>query len=167
MPFMVIGGHAVNAYGISRQTGDLDLLVPLRHRAQWSQLMLRIKYTAIQDDDSFARFSPPDLTAWPIDFMFVDDTTFEHLYSDSSLTTIGVAETRTVSARHLLILKIHALNQAQDHRVLKDLNDALGLLRAGVTGVTPEDLLALCSRYANHDVFDKLRPGLDAQCPRD
>jgi hypothetical protein len=129
--------------------------------------MLRIKYTAIQDDDSFARFSPPDLTAWPIDFMFVDDTTFEHLYSDSSLTTIGVAETRTVSARHLLILKIHALNQAQDHRVLKDLNDALGLLRAGVTGVTPEDLLALCSRYANHDVFDKLRPGLDAQCPRD
>ena len=83
MPFIVIGGHAVNAYGISRQTGDLDLMVPVRHRAEWRQLMLRLKYTATQGDGGFARFSPPDL------------------------------------------------------------NDALGLLRAGVTGVTPEDLLAL------------------------
>ena len=167
MPFMVIGGHAVNAYGISRQTVDLDLLVPLRNRAQWHALMLRIKDTATQDDDRFARYSPPDLAAWPIDFMFVDDPTFENLYSESNPSTIGVAETRTVSARHLLILKIHAMKQGQDQRTSKDFNDALGLLRAGVTGVMPEELLALCDRYADREIYDKLRPGLDAQFPGD
>lgn len=167
MPFLVIGGHAVNAYGISRQTGDLDLLVPLRNRAQWHALMLRIKFSAIQDDERFARYIPPDLAAWPIDFMFVDDETFEKLHSESKPANIGVAETRTVSARHLLILKIHALNQDQSHRETKDFNDAFGLLRAGVTGVTPEELLTFCTRYANRALYDKLRPALDAEFPGD
>jgi hypothetical protein len=39
MPFMVIGGHAINTYGISRQTGDLDLMVPLRTNPLWLELM--------------------------------------------------------------------------------------------------------------------------------
>lgn len=119
MPFLVIGGHAVNAYGISRQTGDLDLLVPLGHQEQWQRLMRRIKYHADQDDDRFARFSPPDFAAWPIDLMFVEETTFERLYRDSRVVTIGNAETRVVSRRHLLALKIHAMKHRQERRFAK------------------------------------------------
>lgn len=157
MPFLVIGGHAVNAYGIARQTADLDLLIPLAHRDRWCTLMERIKYHPDQLDDHFARFQPPDLAYWPIDFMFVDDDTFEKLYADGSPMAIGVAEPRVVSARHLLTLKIHALRQGQEHRRAKDLGDAAALLRSGLTGLCQPELEALCLQYADRTVYVTLR----------
>ncbi|MCB0335165.1 MAG: hypothetical protein KDD62_02635 [Bdellovibrionales bacterium] len=42
MPFLVIGGHAVNAYGISRQTGDIDLLVPKEAHSAWDKMLSKI-----------------------------------------------------------------------------------------------------------------------------
>jgi len=161
MPFLIIGGHAVNAYGISRQTGDLDLLVPIAHKEKWHALMVRIKYDVIQNDDRFSRYSPPDLAAWPIDFMFVDDATFENLYSESQVIPVGVAEPHIVSARHLLILKLHALKQAQEHRTLKDFNDVLELLRSGLSGVTRDELRLLCEKYANSEWYTKLEHALE------
>ncbi|MGH7952149.1 MAG: hypothetical protein ACREFE_09550, partial [Limisphaerales bacterium] len=39
IPFLIIGGHAVHAYGYVRTTDDLDLIVPGGQRAQWSKLL--------------------------------------------------------------------------------------------------------------------------------
>ena len=36
MPFLLIGGHAVSAYGISRQTGDVDLPVQRSRKELWT-----------------------------------------------------------------------------------------------------------------------------------
>jgi hypothetical protein len=53
MPFLVIGGHAINALGFSRHTGDLDLLVPLRSKGEWQALLARLRYTERQSDNFF------------------------------------------------------------------------------------------------------------------
>lgn len=136
MPFMVIGGHAINVFGISRQTGDLDLLVQRSAKPRWLDLMSKLLYDKGQDSDNFARFRPNHIAAWPIDLMFVDDTTFGKLADAAVTTLVGAVSVPVASARHLATLKIHALKHFQEHRFAKDYNDLLGLLRSGQTNIS-------------------------------
>lgn len=161
MPFILIGGHAVNAYGIARQTGDIDILVQINQKPKWMIIFQKLRYKIGQNDERFARFSPETLGGWPIDLMFVDDRTFEKMYANSIEMLVGVATTKVVSARHLATLKIHALKYFQEHRYAKDMADLVSLLRSGKTCLTKTDLKELCERYANIELFEKIQ----GECP--
>lgn len=156
MPFLLIGGHAINAYGISRQTGDIDLLVQHTRKHRWLELLAKLRYSVGQDDDRFSRFRPDTIAAWPIDLMYVDDETFNKLLSESQSVDLGLANVRVPSARHLATLKIHALKHFQAHRNAKDYNDLIQLLRSKQADISTGDLKALCERYANFNLFDKI-----------
>ena len=43
--FLVIGGHAVNHYGISRQTGDIDFVARRSQKDSWSELLMSLEKT--------------------------------------------------------------------------------------------------------------------------
>lgn len=160
MPFVVIGGQAVNIFGLSRLTADIDLVVPRRDKARWSALMEKLNYTVQQDDARFARYKPDTLAAWPIDLMFVDDQTFTRLEQESSEAFFGVARAQVASGRHLVTLKLHALKHYQEHRFAKDFSDVVGLLRSGKTGLSLVELRELCERYADLKLFEKLKDEL-------
>ena len=53
--FLLIGGHAVSAYGFMRQTGDIDLLVPKNDRDYWLELVKSLGYTPFQEHEFFCR----------------------------------------------------------------------------------------------------------------
>ncbi len=160
MPFAVIGGHAVNAYGISRQTGDLDLIVRGSDKEAWSTLMKKMNYESGQHDERFARYRPDATPAWPIDLMFVDDETFRKILSDAVEMEFGPARARVVSSRHLVTLKIHALKHFQEHRFAKDFGDLVALLRSGKTGISDADLRELCVRYATSALYERIKEEL-------
>ena len=159
--FILIGGHAFNYHGLSRQTGDVDLIVKLTDSDWWKSALDRLKYTIGQTDDRFARFRPAELGEWPIDLMFVDDNTFRKLFESSVKGNVGVAEISIVSPRHLLTLKLHALKHYQESRYAKDYNDVLWLLRSAKVKITEDELAELCEKYANQDLFTKLRDNWD------
>ena len=161
MPFVVIGGHAVNAYGISRQTGDLDLVVQRNRKAQWLTLMEKLHYQKGQDDHRFARFRPDTLTAWPIDLMFVDDETFAKFLEQAEEKDFGPTVALVASARHLCTLKLHALKHYQQHRFAKDYADLIALVRGGLAGLSLADLEELCRRYATTELFERLKTDLE------
>jgi len=156
MPFLLIGGHAINAYGLSRQTGDIDLLVQRTKRDAWATLMEKLRYVPFQSDERFARFTHPDLGNWPIDFMFVEDQTFDRLYKESQSFDVGAANVQVVSPKHLAALKMHALKTFQEHRFAKDYTDLLFLLRSGRTELSELELKELCLKYASETLFDRL-----------
>jgi hypothetical protein len=160
MPFVLIGGHAVNAYGISRQTGDLDLLVQRSRKPAWEELLAKLRYTKGQDDERFARFRPDTIAAWPLDLMYVDEGTFEKLYSEAHSVDAGATTVKAASPRHLVALKIHALKHFQEHRHAKDFNDVLELLRLKDNQISREDLRDLCIKYADLPLFEKIVNGL-------
>ena len=122
--------------------------------------MEKLQYRKGQDDERFARFRPDALVNWPIDLMFVDDQTFQKLMDQSIEAAFGSAGVRVVSARHLAIMKIHALKTFQQHRFVKDYNDLIALLRSGRTGITSDELKELCHRYATPGLFKKLQKEL-------
>lgn len=160
MPFLLIGGHAVGVYGISRQTGDIDLLVQREKKSDWLTLMGKLNYSVDQNDENFARFKPDNIAAWPIDFMFVESATFQKLLSDSRQFDVGVAKVRVAAPLHIAMLKMHALKMYQEHRFVKDYNDLLQLLRLHGKHVSQDELRSLCLRYADLKLFERLQKDL-------
>ena len=160
MPFLLIGGHAVNVYGVQRQTGDVDLIVKASQRKEWEDLFVKIRYQSDQSDSRFIRYQPDTIAAWPIDLMLVDDETFGKLYSDSRLTDLGVVAVKVVSPQHLITLKLHALKVYQEHRYAKDYNDVIQLLRHACPQLRNESLRELCVRYAHVALYEKLAKDL-------
>ena len=156
MPFLLIGGHAVNAYGISRQTGDVDFLVQRSKKEQWITLLSKLRYTQGQNDDRFVKFKPDTIAAWPIDLMLVDDETFKKLSSEAQDVDLGSVIVKAASPRHLIALKIHALKHYQEHRYAKDYGDLLQLLRTKCQNLRSEELREMCLRYADQALYDKL-----------
>jgi hypothetical protein len=154
--FLVIGGHAVNCFGLARQTGDIDLLVEGDNASNWTELLVKLDYRPGQNDSRFARFRSSYLAAWPIDLMFVDSSTFEKMYAESLTFEIGVSRVKVVSARHLVVLKLHALKVYQESRYLKDYNDLTGLMRAGKAVFEESEFRDLCVRYASLELFNKV-----------
>lgn len=159
MPFLLIGGHAVNAYGIQRQTGDIDLLILKSQRDAWNELLVKMRYASDQFDDRFMRYRPDTIAAWPIDLMLVEDETFRKMYEDARPINLGSVTVKVVSPRHLLVLKLHALKVYQEHRYAKDFNDALQLLRHACSDISDEDLRGLCGRYADLSICQRLIEG--------
>lgn len=156
MPFLVIGGHAINSLGFARHTGDLDLLVPLRSKSQWQELLGRLKYVENQSDSKFSRFTPGDMAAWPIDLMYVDDDTFKKLQDGAVPRDFGPVVAPVVAPKHLVLLKLHAMKNFQAHRFAKDYGDLLFLLAHPEGRMSKEELRTSCVKYANAELFDRL-----------
>lgn len=153
--FIVIGGHAMNALGYSRQTGDLDLLVSNADKDFWISTISKYGYQQVQAHPVFARFKSVDIAAWPIDFMFVSPEVFSKLLDESSVKDFGDTAVLVPCIKHMIALKLHALKQRQAHRETKDLLDIQELLR--MESIEPEELRQLCEKYDRMDLYEQLR----------
>jgi hypothetical protein len=160
LPFVIIGGHAMSAHGIARQTADIDLLVPNTTHQQWIDLLSKLRYTSFQDDPRFARFKPDTIAAWPIDIMFVDQATFDKIYSESFLAEFGYTTAHVASALHMITLKIHALKYPQEHRSSKDYDDVVKLISKNKNEITITQLEGICLKYATPELFCRLEKDL-------
>ena len=73
--FLIIGAHAINQYGYSRDTADLDLLVRRGEREAWLKLFTGLGYTVYAERPSFLQLDAPPKFVWPVNLMFVNDQT--------------------------------------------------------------------------------------------
>ena len=156
LPFLVIGGLAVNFYGYSRDTADLDLLVCGDQRSAWLQLLATLKYAVFHDADTFVQLSPPAQGEWPVDLMVVQAATFTPMLSAG--LAVEMFGTRVVipSLEHLLALKLHALKHAGVHRFLKDFQDVEGLVRINRLDLKSEKIRQLFFKYGSVDLYEKI-----------
>ena len=155
LPFVVIGGHAINSYGISRHTG-----VPLKDRDVWGTLMEKLNYKHGQNDSRFSRYQPQNMANWPIDIMYVNDDTFSEIYKSSREDNFGEASVRVVSPRHLIFLKLHALKHYQEHRFSKDFSDLMSLLKMKDRDLSDEELKEKTLKYASEELYARIQSEL-------
>jgi hypothetical protein len=152
---LLIGGHALTAFGLQRQTSDIDLLVDSKDRVFWKSLLLRLSYQHFQDDEFYTRWSSRELIGWPIDLMYVDSPTFQKMFKTSIKHNFGVVEVNVVSATHLLALKLHALKSPDYSRHERDLGDVVALVKSGHLGdFSNLKLKELCLSSGNSIVYD-------------
>src|SRR5262249_35038269 len=105
---------------------------------------------------TFTQFTPPEPTAWPVDLMFVSDSTFAKMLAGSLEVALVGTKVRIPSVDHLIALKLHALKYTHPRRELKDVLDVVNLIEANGIELNGERLLNLCERYGTKKIHDKI-----------
>jgi hypothetical protein len=160
LPFLVIGGLAVNHYGYSRETADLDFFISQGKRVEWLKLLEEFGYLNFHDGGNFLQFNPPDKNAWPVDLMLVQEKTFAPIYQASLPAEFFGVESRVPALEHLVALKLHALKNTRMHRFLKDFLDVENLIRINGLNIKSETLRELFRKYGTQDLYEKISGSL-------
>jgi hypothetical protein len=155
--FILVGGIALSAHGLTRQTGDVDLLVRIKSAEEWRKILEGLGYRLFHDHPAFKQFSPPRIDAWPVDLMVVDDETFDNLWREGEEYDLGKVRVLVPNVEHLLAMKVHALKQDVPSRRLKDIDDIIGLLERGNIDAEDPVFYGLCMKYGTEAIYEQLR----------
>ena len=153
LSFLVVGGIAVQHYGYSRATMDIDLMMVVPDDFAFVDKLRAdgFTYYSIAPMAIFAK--KPDWTQ-RVDFIKVDADTFSKLMAESVVVRVYDAEVRMPSLPHLIAMKFHAYKQGGVRR-MKDFNDIVWL--SILNDLDPErDLHDVALRYADEGIYQEV-----------
>jgi hypothetical protein len=153
--FLVIGGHAVNAYGYTRFTEDVDILVNRDEKTVWITELSAKGFGLYHDGGAFLQLTAPQMFS-PLDLMLVNSTTFEKLSRETKAAEISGAKVQIPSLYNLFALKIHVLQQDLPHRGFKDFMDILSLAQCNGVDLRSDKIRELCEKYGNKKIYERL-----------
>ncbi len=152
--FLMIGGHAVNHYGFSRATIDVDFMIAAADMNAVRTVMKAAGFSNISQSEHVVFFNHPDIPV-RVDFLQVDAGTMQALLLDAQSIEYGGQTLRVPSLRNLIAMKLFALKSGSPKRWEKDFPDIAHL--AVENGLDAEaELKPLCERFANHEIYSKL-----------
>jgi hypothetical protein len=154
-PLLIVGGHALAAHGVIRQTIDIDCLIIADDRERFAAHIATGGYRQIARTDNFARYAhtSPDVPA--IDALFVGADTFAKLKEETVPLRRGSHEFRVPGLSQLIALKFHAIRN-DPRREYRDLPDIAELLRLNPGKISRSELEDLCRRFGPAGMCDKL-----------
>jgi hypothetical protein len=153
---IVIGGCAMQSYGMDRMTYDADCAIVSRDEPRLRAAIGRLGYVGEDSQGAFSRYHHVARMRPVVDAMLTDESTFSKLFAGSRLVTITGSLVRVAGPLHLIAMKLHALKQQPD-RAYKDWPDICHLLDAHHDLWTPDELKAVADRYASEHFVDELR----------
>ena len=155
-PLLIIGGHALTAHGVVRQTVDLDCLIAVENRQTLDQHLRDGGFVQASITENFARYTHPSDMVPDVDVLFVDASTFEKLLANATHLHRGQVELQVPALPHLIALKLHAIRN-NPAREAGDLGDIVRLLAANPSVVSSEELSVICKRFGPEGIEAKLK----------
>ena len=148
---LLIGGFAVNHYGYTRNTLDVDFMIVAEQVDDVRTIMREAGFINVDIRDNVAFFSAPD--GGPrVDFLRVDSETMSKLLANGARTEICGHVLWIPSLNDLIAMKIFALGQSTARRMGKDLPDIAYLSVINDLDVVL-DIKPICDRFGNAEVF--------------
>ena len=148
--FLIVGGHAVNAYGYQSTTLDADLLIAESALPAWKAFWEARGYRSVHTTDAFCQFQSVDAVGrFPVDLMVVNDATFEKMRTRQQRRDVGGASLDVPDPLHLIALKLHALRSEGRARQGRDLPDILGLIHGCRIDTGSVEFEQILKRYAD------------------
>lgn len=160
--FLMIGGHAVNHYGYSRATIDVDFMVAASDLDAVRVAMKEAGFTNVSQSENVVFFTKPGLPL-RVDFLQVDDETMRTLLADAEDVDYGGQSLRVPSLANLIAMKLFALKSGSSNRWEKDFPDIVHLVIENQMKMET-DLKPLCDRYADAAIYAKLVVRIQGQC---
>jgi len=153
LPYLLIGGHAVNSYCAPRGTLDVDFLVRKLDRDAWDKLLTAEGFKAINVGENFANYSPPYGVPFRLDLMLVNDASFAPLRESArEIECLGV-NTLVPSALSLIALKIHAIRHGPESRKGKDWLDVENLVNVANLDPHGPELTVVFRRQGTPEMY--------------
>jgi hypothetical protein len=151
---LLVGGFAVNHYGYSRSTLDVDFMIVADKQDAVRDAMRKAGFTSYSIHETVMFLQRPG-SVLRVDFLKVDVDTMSQLISRAESATILGATVKIPALKDLLAMKLFSLAQNPERRMGKDLPDIVQL--CFVNGLDLErDIHPLAIRYANEVVFKQV-----------
>jgi hypothetical protein len=154
LEFLLVGGHAVWAFGFQRNTDDIDFLVRKDQVSQWIELLLARGYRVFELNNNFVQLSPPPSEP-AFDLLIADNSTWQTLHAtrvEHPSVGPGVA---SPSPLHLIAMKLHAFKNSPRWRS-KDWIDIGELIRRCKIDVHSAEFRDIVVRYAGRETYERL-----------
>ena len=154
--YAIIGGLALQAWGHSRFTRDIDFVVDRDARDRIVQFAESLGYETLHVSEGYSNHLHGDPSRGRVDFMYVDPATAERLFASAkSKAIVGDVSAPVPEPEHLLAMKAMAMKNSP-RRVLTDSPDVQFLLRLpGVNRTTVRDYFARQGLLELFDAIDK------------
>lgn len=164
LPLLVIGGHAVNGYGYSRTTVDVDFLIAADDLPAWRKALEDMGWRWSGQTETFAKFLPPETEppSLPVDLMLVTRTTFAKLQVEKHELKFGATRLPAPQPLFLIALKLHAMKNEHRRALGRDLPDILQIIRLGNIDTNGVDFQQIVARYADEPTRNLLNQSLQA-----
>ncbi len=156
IPFVLIGGFAVNYYKANRMTNDLDLLMTDKYFSKAVSLLKAGGYQEVAKQNLFARFESNDPAMMDLDIIFVDQASFDGIVKDGQETSIQGISFKVPSLLHLIALKLHSVKHNPAGREYRDLWDVNELIKRNEVDVHSTDFRELCLTYGTEAIYHKI-----------
>ena len=157
---ILIGGFAVNYYGYTRNTLDVDFMIVAQQFDVVSQIMKRSGFTNITSNKNVTFFNTPG-SPLRVDFISVDGHTMRKLLVNTVIANVHGFRIKVPALRDLIAMKVFSLSQDVDRRLGKDLPDIAYL--SVINNLDLEsDIRPLCNRFGTHKIYDLIRRQVEA-----
>ena len=151
---LLIGGYALQAFGIFRHTIDVDLLLPDADVPVLKNIMKKEDFGLIAETKNFLRFHREQSPARDIDILLVGKRTFDNLYDSSVSLHIMGGDWKVPQPAHFIALKLHAIKN-NPRRESRDIADIVEIMEK-TKKVPREKLRTICDKYGPEGVFQRI-----------
>ncbi|MBT3294388.1 MAG: hypothetical protein HN919_10640 [Verrucomicrobia bacterium] len=159
VPVLLIGGMALPAFDVVRQTVDMDCLLVDTQEGALNAVLTEAGYEELQRVEGFAQYVSSSVYLTDVDVMLVDEGTFEKIVARSQPLDLGRTIMRVPCAAHMIMLKLHATKN-NPKRATRDVGDIVEILRNRPEQVSDDELRAMCERYGPDGVYNRITEAL-------
>jgi len=155
IPFVLIGGFAVNYYKVMRNTQDVDFLLPEEESTKGVKVLENSGYHVDESREIFVRLVNDRLRPARVDLMLVSNDTFDKISDKGKKARIGGHDFIVPTIEHLIALKLHAMKN-NPNREWKDLTDVLGLIKMNQIDVSSKEFRETCLKFGTEGLYHRI-----------
>jgi len=149
---ILIGGFAVDYYGYTRNTVDIDFMIFTEQLEKVRDIMTKSGFTNIIIEDTVAFFEKPD-SAFRVDFLRVNKQTQQKLNNNAVDAKIYGYDLKVPALIDLISMKIFALSQNLTRRMAKDLPDISYLILLNDLDLE-SDIRPICDKFGSPEIYE-------------
>lgn len=143
--YALIGAFAMNAYGYSRATQDVDFIVRRTDQNGIVVLLEALGFETIYRSTGYSNHVHPISGLGRIDFVYVKGKTADRIFQDAKgFPILGDVKVPVAALEHVIALKVFAMKNDPE-RVLREMADIQHLLRR--TGLNPRVVRPYFEKY--------------------
>jgi hypothetical protein len=154
LDYALIGGFALQAYGLSRNTDDIDFVLRSRDASGTIKFLESIGYQTLNRTEAFSNHEHPLSGFSRVDFLYVNGETADALFSNvREFPVFGNSKVRVVKPEHLIALKLFSMAANPERRAL-DQEDLVHLLHQ--EGLDRDEIRRYFQKYSTLEELEAL-----------
>jgi hypothetical protein len=139
LDFLLIGGMAVNYYGFTRATGDIDFMLAMNKASPARRALCRAGFANVVEQENVTFFHWPDQTL-RVDLLKVDEQTFDRLLQKSVAIEVHSMPLRVPALDDLIAMNFQALHDREPLPPRLGMNEYLPFVQQVLAFANPEQI---------------------------